>query len=367
MSQIIKACIDRILTPDQYITAARRAIEENPANLPVVPFRSSGPGMAVGQLTELELALVTGKMWRAGRTLRVSFMDGEPEVQEKVKYHAGAWREHAEIKFDFGSYADADIRISFRHQGSWSYLGTDALGIQMGKPTMNFGWLTPDSSDDEYKRVVVHEFGHALGCIHEHQNPEGNIPWNKEVIYRYYMGPPNNWTREQVDHNLFRKYGRDITHSSVYDPKSIMHYPIPNQFTIGDFEVGWNRELSERDKDFIGKMYPREEVIVPLTVGGDAAQAVIGKHGEEDTFTFDVATEGLHTIETEGSTDVVIVLLGPNNRMEVIAEDDDSGQQFNAKIIADLSPGTYYLRVRHYWPTGTGNYTVSVSSAIANN
>jgi hypothetical protein len=41
---------------------------------------------------------------------------------------------------------------------------------------------------------VIHEFGHALGLIHEHQNPSGGIQWNKPVVCRYYEGPPNNRT-----------------------------------------------------------------------------------------------------------------------------------------------------------------------------
>ena len=47
---------------------------------------------------------------------------------------------------------------------------------------MNYGWLTPDSDDDELRRVVLHEFGHALGLIHEHQNPEGGIEWNEPAV-----------------------------------------------------------------------------------------------------------------------------------------------------------------------------------------
>lgn len=33
---------------------------------------------------------------------------------------------------------------------------------------MHFGWLRDDTDDVEWRRVVVHEFGHALGAIHEH-------------------------------------------------------------------------------------------------------------------------------------------------------------------------------------------------------
>ena len=36
-----------------------------------------------------------------------------------------------------------------------------------------------------------------------------------------------------------------------------MEYPIDNELTKGDFEVGFNRELSQIDKDFISKTYPK--------------------------------------------------------------------------------------------------------------
>jgi hypothetical protein len=36
-----------------------------------------------------------------------------------------------------------------------------------------------------------------------------------------------------------------------------MIYPIPNDLTIGDFEVGWTMDLSETDKAFIATLYPK--------------------------------------------------------------------------------------------------------------
>jgi hypothetical protein len=188
--------------------------------------------------------------------IRVRFMDGDPSVQKRVEQHAQAWMKHANVTLLFGNDPDADLRISFRDRGSWSYIGRDCLSIARENPTMNYGWLTPQSADEEVERVTLHEFGHALGCIHEHQNPTGGIKWNKPAVYEYFKGPPNFWSKEDVDRNLFETYSRDLTVYSALDPKSIMMYPIDRRFTLDGLEVGLNRSLSEGDKEFIRQMYP---------------------------------------------------------------------------------------------------------------
>ena len=51
-----------------------------------------------------------------------------------------------------------------------------------------------------------HEFGHALGMIHEHQNPaaQGEIPWDKPKVYAYYA--QQGWSKDDVDTNIFEVY-----------------------------------------------------------------------------------------------------------------------------------------------------------------
>ena len=356
-------CIDRIPTPEQLIRAAELSIRENAANVPIVHVR---PGMGVAPPTRTELAGVTGKKWKNGRQLRARFLDGVPSVQQRVEDHATRWSEFANITVEFGNDPDAEIRISFEQEGSWSYIGTTALAIDKTEPTMNFGWLDEDTADEEYERVVVHEFGHALFCIHEHQNPVTTIPWDKDAVYAYYMGPPNNWTKDQVDQNLFARYSQDITQFSAFDRESIMLYPIPNEFTIGDFEVGFNTTLSDMDKSFIATIYPPEEPDEQeLEVDAPAVEASIGEHGEEDRFRFEVTSGGKYAVETDGPTDVVMALLGPDDPALLVAEDDDSGSGSNAKIVAALEAGTYIVRVRHFRPTGTGSYGVSVKRVTA--
>ncbi|MGM0889807.1 MAG: M12 family metallopeptidase [Bacillota bacterium] len=254
MSNDIKICTLKLLPEDVQKEAYEKAVMENPANDMKEEMGASPE--------KNEMALMKFKKWQPGRKLRVRFLDGVSDVQEKVEKYAHQWEKYANIKFIFGNDRDAEIRISFNEKGSWSYLGTDCLSIPKDQPTMNYGWLRSDTPENEYSRVVLHEFGHALGCIHEHQNPTTNIPWDKEAVYRYYAGPPNNWTKEQVDQNLFKHYSRTITNFSTFDKKSIMLYAIPNSLTLGDYEVGWNSTLSDRDKQFIKEMYPGSEVRV---------------------------------------------------------------------------------------------------------
>jgi len=205
-------------------------------------------------------AIVTLKKWPNGQTLRVLFLDGDPNVQDKVIAYAQTWSQFANIFVEKSTDPDAEIRVSFLQPGSWSAIGTDALNAEWfpaDGPTMNYGWLTPSSSEEEYRRVVTHEFGHALGLIHEHQNPAAGINWNKPAVYSYYEGPPNNWTPAQVDVNLFQTYDKDQTQYTQTDPQSIMMYPIDPGLTTDGLVVGWNSDLSPTDQAFIASQYPK--------------------------------------------------------------------------------------------------------------
>jgi hypothetical protein len=206
-------------------------------------------------------ALVNGSRWNAGDVITISFLDGDPGVQQKVQNAALAWiaPQLARLTFDFRKNTTKTlVRISFRYAGSWSVIGTTCKQItDMTQPTMNFGWLTPDSSDEEVRSVVLHEFGHALGLIHEHQSPDsGKIQWNRDAVIRDLSGPPNNWTLDVIEHNMFEAYAASETNFTKLDPQSIMMYPIPSNWTKDGFSVGLNSDLSTTDKTFIRGQYP---------------------------------------------------------------------------------------------------------------
>lgn len=210
----------------------------------------------------MRMAVQLSKKWPEHTVLKCRFLDGTPTMQRKVKAAARIWESYENVKFKFGSDANAQIRISFKADpGSWSAVGTDALNTSYfpkNKPTMNFGWLRDGTDTREYHRVVIHEFGHALGCIHEHESPKFTRVWNKAAVYKAFMGPPNNWSKAEIDSNILDKYSPQGMSATDYDPKSIMLYAFPAElFSDGLGPTNTNTELSAKDKTKIEEMYPK--------------------------------------------------------------------------------------------------------------
>jgi len=60
---------------------------------------------------------------------------------------------------------------------------------------MNFGW---DLTVPGQRGTALHEIGHALGLLHEHQSPFAGIHWDDEAVYAELAGPPNFWSRDRT-------------------------------------------------------------------------------------------------------------------------------------------------------------------------
>jgi hypothetical protein len=248
--EMIHACGTREI--DDYL-AAIRAMAESVDNL--------CPANPVGIMHNLAVPYrplpaihMVGKTWQPGRTITIGFLEGSVVQQKKVQRWAEEWLQYAGLRFAFGA-PNPEVRIAFNPRaGSWSNVGTDTLAIRSG-PTMNFGWVTADSTDESDRAVILHEFGHMLGLGHEQSHPDVDIAWNKPAALDYYM-TTQGWSAQMVVDNVFAVFDRSQVEGTAYDRNSIMQYPVPAQLTLDGRGIGWNTDLDDLDKQHIGVMYP---------------------------------------------------------------------------------------------------------------
>jgi len=257
-----KICQDRFLPPERQLEALKAAAGEDPKNdvMKLLPHlgEQRAPGTIALGLDPSRAAIFFSKKWKQKRELKVGFFSGSAAVRKKVQMYAEMWHEVVNVSFLFGKPGPYEIRIDFNPSvGSWSYMGTDNLTIPANQPTMNFGWVTETSGKDSDRAVVLHEFGHALGLIHEHQSPGGFIQWNRQVVIAA-MWQSAGWSAQEVEEQIFRRYSTSQTQYTRLDTKSIMMYPFPGEWTF-NLPAGtpWNTDLSQMDIDFMKTHYPK--------------------------------------------------------------------------------------------------------------
>lgn len=118
------------------------------------------------------------------------------------------------------------MRIAFDpNGGSWSSVGKGALQIKDGKITMNLGWIQDSAHVSANDRgTILHEWGHALGMMHEHQSPArgGTLTLIPEEVYKYYRAS-QGWDDPLIKSQVLDTYGLEKTSNfSKLDSRSIM-------------------------------------------------------------------------------------------------------------------------------------------------
>jgi hypothetical protein len=194
-------------------------------------------------------------VWGPNSDLRIRFLDGDAVTKTFVMKVASEWLDGLNLRFTESSDADAEIRVTFDGRGVWSAVGKYALGAAQGSPTMGLGGLIQTTDVNLRRAYVLHEFGHALGAVHEHQRPEAKLTWIPKIVYAHYL-KLYGWSSSQVDAEVILPL--DLTDpfgSPDFDRMSVMMYPILKEFTTQQFEQTWNSRLTNWDRSVMASLY----------------------------------------------------------------------------------------------------------------
>lgn len=202
----------------------------------------------------LELTVNYPCVWKGKKELKVYFEDlYDRGLIGKILSSANEWAKFTKLPFRVTvDRQNSDIRVSvYQLQSGYRSLIGNSAKDHPGQTTM---WLENigSKSEKEFRRLVLHEFGHALGLEHELQNPSFSVSWDTAALF-HYCDSLYKWDTSMVwKYILTKAKTREYT---VFDPESIMIYGVPGRLMKGMPSIAWPEYLSHIDTTRIINYY----------------------------------------------------------------------------------------------------------------
>lgn len=102
--------------------------------------------------------------------------------------------------------------------------------------------------------LTIHEFGHALGMLHEMRNPKIDLTWIVSAIQQKYS---------QGNINVFTQIINPLDFNKVkalpFDKNSVMSYPLSGDTNEQGIEIKPSQEFTEIDKQWLTETYGKKQ------------------------------------------------------------------------------------------------------------
>ena len=272
-----------------------------PAKTDITPPNDLGPGKGTKVLIDLDRA------WPTGQPIIVKFLNGQNDpwarqVQQKVRRDrtdlvrlresVDAVRRQRSLSHDRQFPAILGPVRAAHGAGTFNcFLGTDCFKLKNQVQSMNLIFSAAmqqypaDFRESEFQRLVLHEFGHALGMIHEHQRPDRDVVFVQALFS--YAQTNWGWNADIVRQQILQKEILKNLVGTVFDEESIMMYEYPQGIAFhqkervlpntpdlsSPFATKRNTKLTALDKVAAAVTYPKPGVALigedSLTLGAD--------------------------------------------------------------------------------------------------